>query len=37
MRFGEKDIQFAETREYVDGVLDHRKDYRQHYDDELGY
>ena len=37
VRFGEGDIQFAETREYVDGVLDHREDYRRHYDDELGY
>ena len=36
-RFAESDIAFPETREYVDGVLDHRKDYRKHYDDELGY
>jgi soluble lytic murein transglycosylase len=36
-RFGESDIRFAETREYVDGVLDQRADYREHYDDELGY
>jgi soluble lytic murein transglycosylase len=35
--FGERDIAFPETREYVDGVLDHRADYRKHYDDELGY
>ena len=35
--FGEGDIGFPETREYVDGVLDHREDYRRHYDDELGY
>ena len=35
--FRESHIQFAETREYVDGVLDHREDYRKHYDDELGY
>jgi soluble lytic murein transglycosylase len=35
--FGRKDIQFPETRSYVDGVLDHRDDYREHYDDELGY
>lgn len=35
--FRERDIQFAETRAYVDGVLDHRADYRKHYDDELGY
>ena len=35
--FGEGDIQFPETREYVDGVMDHRKAYRKHYDDELGY
>ena len=36
-RFGESDIAFPETREYVDGVMDHRGDYRKHYDDELGY
>ena len=35
--FGEADIAFAETREYVDGVMDHRADYRKHYDNELGY
>jgi soluble lytic murein transglycosylase len=35
--FGEGDIGFPETREYVDGVLDHRRDYRDHYGDELGY
>ena len=35
--FDEADIAFPETREYVDGVMDHRDDYRQHYDDELGY
>ena len=35
--FAERDIEFAETREYVDGVMDHREDYRKHYDDELGY
>ena len=35
--FREQHIQFGETREYVDGVLDHRKDYREYYDDELGY
>jgi len=35
--FDEGDIAFPETREYVDGVLDHRADYRKHYDDELGY
>jgi soluble lytic murein transglycosylase len=35
--FGDGDIPFAETREYVDGVMDHRADYRKHYDDELGY
>ena len=35
--FAESDIAFPETREYVDGVLDHRADYRKHYDDELGY
>ena len=31
------DIPFPETRHYVDGVIDHREDYRQHYGDELGY
>jgi soluble lytic murein transglycosylase len=36
-RFGESDIAFPETREYVDGVEDRREDYRKHYDDELGY
>ena len=35
--FAEEDIRFPETREYVDGVLDHRADYREHYSDELGY
>jgi soluble lytic murein transglycosylase len=35
--FDEGDIQFSETREYVDGVLDHRRAYRKHYDSELGY
>ena len=35
--FDEGDIQFPETRSYVDGVLDHRRAYRKHYDDELGY
>jgi len=35
--FSESDIAFPETREYVDGVMDHREDYRRHYDDELGY
>jgi soluble lytic murein transglycosylase len=35
--FREADIGFPETREYVDGVMDHRADYRKHYDDELGY
>ena len=33
----EGDIQFPETREYVDGVMNHRAAYRKHYDDELGY
>ena len=31
------DIPFPETRHYVDGVNEHRDDYRQHYGDELGY
>ena len=35
--FTEFHIAFPETREYVDGVTDHREDYRRHYDDELGY
>jgi len=35
--FDAGDIAFPETREYVDGVMDHRDDYRRHYDDELGY
>jgi soluble lytic murein transglycosylase len=30
------DVPFPETREYVQGVLDHRSDYREHYGDELG-
>ena len=35
--FDEKDIAFPETREYVDGVMDHRTKYRNHYGSELGY
>jgi soluble lytic murein transglycosylase len=35
--FGEEDIAFPETREYVDGVMDHRAAYRKHYSSELGY
>ena len=35
--FDEKDIAFPETREYVDGVMDHRTKYRNHYGNELGY
>ena len=30
------DIPFPETRKYVDGVLHHRGQYREHYDEELG-
>jgi soluble lytic murein transglycosylase len=30
------DIPFPETRAYVQGVFDHRQDYREHYSDELG-
>jgi len=30
------DIEFPETREYVDEVLDTREEYRRHYGDELG-
>jgi soluble lytic murein transglycosylase len=33
---GQRDIPFPETREYVSGVLEHRKDYRDHYAAELG-
>jgi soluble lytic murein transglycosylase len=32
----EGDIRFAETREYVDDVLEKREEYREHYGDELG-
>jgi soluble lytic murein transglycosylase len=32
----ESHIPFPETRAYVHGVLKHRKDYREHYADELG-
>jgi soluble lytic murein transglycosylase len=35
--FQRADIGFPETREYVEGVLHHRDEYRKHYDDELGY
>jgi soluble lytic murein transglycosylase len=31
-----KDIQFPETREYVEGVMERREDYRDRYGDELG-
>jgi peptidoglycan lytic transglycosylase len=31
-----QDIPFPETRNYVKGVVDHRKQYREHYADELG-
>ena len=30
------DIEFAETRDYVEDVLDKRDEYREHYGDELG-
>jgi soluble lytic murein transglycosylase len=30
------DIPFPETRVYVSGVVKHRKEYREHYSDELG-
>lgn len=33
---GVEDIQFSDTREYVEDVLDKRSDYARHYDDELG-
>ena len=36
-RFAESDIRFAETRAYADNVLDRRGEYREHYEDELGY
>jgi soluble lytic murein transglycosylase len=32
----EQDIGFPETRAYVDQVLEKRREYRRHYDDELG-
>jgi soluble lytic murein transglycosylase len=32
----EEDIEFPETRQYVDEVLEKREDYRRHYADELG-
>jgi soluble lytic murein transglycosylase len=32
----EADIPFPETRKYVEGVLHHRGQYREHYADELG-
>jgi soluble lytic murein transglycosylase len=35
--FDEGDIAFPETREYADGVMDHRAAYRKHYGSELGY
>ena len=35
--FGERDIRFPETRAYAENVLDRRGEYRDHYDDELGY
>jgi soluble lytic murein transglycosylase len=31
-----KDIPFPETRGYVEGVLEHEKEYRTHYAEELG-
>ena len=31
------DIPFPETRGYVNGVVSHRRDYRHHYANELGY
>ena len=34
--FGTEDIQFAETRAYVDNVLERKKEYRKNYGDELG-
>ena len=30
------DVLFPETRTYVEGVLEHRGEYREHYRDELG-
>ena len=32
----QEDIPFPETRNYVEGVLHHRVQYREHYGDELG-
>ena len=34
--FESDDIAFPETRTYVDGVLEHRDEYADHYADELG-
>ena len=34
--FETDDIQFAETRAYVDNVLERKKEYRKNYGDELG-
>jgi soluble lytic murein transglycosylase len=31
-----RDIPFPETREYVEGVLEHRGQYREHYSEDLG-
>ena len=31
-----QDIPFPETRKYVEGVLEHRGQYREHYAEELG-
>ena len=32
----ERDVPFPETRTYVEGVLKHRGEYRDHYREELG-
>ena len=32
----DEDIRFGETRHYVEGVLKHRDDYREHYAQQLG-
>ena len=32
----QRHVRFPETRMYVEGVLQHRGEYRDHYSDELG-
>ena len=35
--FSRGDVEFSETRAYVGNVLDRQRDYRNNYEDELGY